>query len=70
MCLTCCFLPQALGAAKYNGVELEIVETNAFKGDCKKPEYTAIFPYGKIPGFKGSDGFTLFEGKAIAKYSK
>ncbi|PWY98838.1 EF1G-domain-containing protein, partial [Testicularia cyperi] len=38
------------------------------KGDTRTPEYRAIFPYGKIPGFKGSDGFTLVEGKAIAKY--
>lgn len=61
---------RALGAAKYNGLELEVVETSAMKGDTRKPEYRAIFPYGKIPGFKGSDGFTLAEGKAIAKYSK
>lgn len=39
------------------------------KGDTKKPEYLALFPYGKIPAFKGSDGFKLIEGKAIARYS-
>lgn len=38
------------------------------KGDTKKPEYKALFPYGKIPGFKGNDGFSLIEGKAIARY--
>lgn len=59
---------RVLGAAAYNGVEVEVVETQAMKGDTKKPEYRALFPYGKIPGFKGSDGFTLIEGKAIARY--
>lgn len=66
------FLPlpllQVLGAAAYNGVELEVVETQAMKGDTKKPEYLALFPYGKIPAFKGTDGFSLIEGKAIARY--
>ncbi len=38
------------------------------KGDTKKPEYLAEFPYGKIPAFKGTDGFKLTEGKAIARY--
>lgn len=38
------------------------------KGDTRKPEYRALFPYGKIPGFKGTDGFSLTEGKAIARY--
>ena len=61
---------RALAAAAYNGLELEIVETSAMKGDTKKPEYTAIFPFGKIPGFKGTDGLTLIEGKAIARYGK
>ncbi|KAJ9478878.1 Elongation factor 1-gamma 2 [Pseudozyma hubeiensis] len=59
---------RVVAAAAYNGAELEIVETQAMKGDTKKPEYLALFPYGKIPGFKGSDGFTLIEGKAIARY--
>lgn len=61
-------LTQVLGAAAYNGLEIEVVETQAMKGDTKKPEYLALFPYGKIPGFKGTDGFSLIEGKAIARY--
>lgn len=59
---------RVLAAAAYNGVELEIVETQAMKGDTKKPEFTALFPYGKIPAFKGTDGFSLTEGRAIARY--
>ncbi|CCF48051.1 hypothetical protein NDA11_006267 [Ustilago hordei] len=59
---------RVLGAAAYNGLEVEVVETHAMKGDTKKPEYKALFPYGKIPGFKGTDGFSLIEGKAIARY--
>jgi elongation factor 1-gamma len=38
--------------------------------DNKKPEFLAKFPHGKIPAFEGSDGFKLFEGAAIARYSK
>ncbi len=38
------------------------------RGDTQKPEFKALFPYGKIPAFKGTDGFTLIEGKAIARY--
>nr|QBH67468.1 putative translation elongation factor eEF1 gamma chain [Ustilago esculenta] len=59
---------RVLGAAAYNGLEVEVVETQAMRGDTKKPEYLALFPYGKIPGFKGTDGLSLTEGKAIARY--
>ncbi|KAF6767466.1 Translation elongation factor EF1B, gamma chain, conserved [Kalmanozyma brasiliensis GHG001] len=58
----------ALCAAAYNGLELEVVDTQAMRGDTRKPEFLALFPYGKIPAFKGTDGFTLIEGKAIARY--
>ncbi|CCO33241.1 Elongation factor 1-gamma Short=EF-1-gamma [Rhizoctonia solani AG-1 IB] len=34
----------------------------------KTPEYKAKFASGKIPGFETKDGFTLFEGSAIARY--
>ncbi|TKY85988.1 hypothetical protein EX895_004813 [Sporisorium graminicola] len=59
---------RVLAAAAYNGLELEVVETKALAGDTKKPEFLALFPYGKIPAFKGTDGFSLTEGKAIARY--
>ncbi len=62
-------LVQALAAAAYNGLELEVVDTQAMRGDTKKPEYLALFPYGKIPAFKGTDGFSLTESKAISHYS-
>ncbi|PWN51136.1 EF1G-domain-containing protein [Violaceomyces palustris] len=59
---------RTLAAAKYNGLEIEVVETQALKGDTRKPEYLAEFPLGKIPAFVGSDGFKLVEGRAIARY--
>lgn len=59
---------RALAAAAYNGLEIEVVETKPMAGDTKKPEYLALFPYGKIPAFKGTDGFSLTEGRAIARY--
>jgi elongation factor 1-gamma len=33
------------------------------------PEYKAKFASGKLPGFETRDGFTLFRGSAIARYS-
>ncbi|EIW84054.1 glutathione S-transferase C-terminal-like protein [Coniophora puteana RWD-64-598 SS2] len=34
----------------------------------KTPEYLALFPFGKVPAFKGADGFLLTEGATIARY--
>ncbi|CAE6354351.1 unnamed protein product [Rhizoctonia solani] len=34
----------------------------------KTPEFKAKFASGKIPAFETKDGFTLFEGSAIARY--
>lgn len=61
---------RAIAAARYNGLELEVVHTSAMDGDTKKPEYRAEWPMGKIPAFKGTDGFRLIEGRAIARYSE
>jgi elongation factor 1-gamma len=36
----------------------------------KSPEFLAKFPFGKIPAFESADGFRLFEGDAIARYSE
>lgn len=61
---------RALAAAKINGVSIDIVETRALNGDCKKPEFLQKWPMGKIPAFEGTDGFKLIEGRAIARYGK
>jgi elongation factor 1-gamma len=61
---------RSLAAAKINGVSLDIVETQAMKGDCKKPEFLQQWPMGKIPAFEGTDGFKSIEGRAIARYSE
>src|SRR5258706_6630980 len=34
----------------------------------KTPEFLAKFASGKVPAFEANDGFTLFEGTAIARY--
>lgn len=34
----------------------------------KTPEFLAKFASGKVPAFEAKDGFTLFEGTAIARY--
>jgi elongation factor 1-gamma len=38
--------------------------------DNKKPEFLAKFASGKIPAFEDHEGFTLFEGIAIARYGE
>ena len=35
---------RVLAAAKYNGLELELVKTSAMDGDNKKPEFLKKFP--------------------------
>lgn len=59
-----------LVAAKANDVDLELVETqaNANADFNKSAEYTSINPVGKIPAFKGANGYTLSEAIAIAVY--
>ncbi|GAA5883956.1 hypothetical protein JCM16303_004724 [Sporobolomyces ruberrimus] len=53
-------------AAKYEGLELELVETNPFKG--VSAEYTEKFPMGLVPAFESGD-FKLTECNAIANVS-
>ena len=52
------------------GLSLDAPSSFVFGESNKSPEYLAKFPHGKIPAFEGSDGFTLFETQAIARYSK
>ncbi|KAL9932542.1 hypothetical protein V8E36_008659 [Tilletia maclaganii] len=59
---------RVLAIAKYNGLDLELKQVNPLDGSASKPEYTSKFPFGKIPGFEGSDGFLLSESRAIARY--
>ncbi|RKO86991.1 hypothetical protein BDK51DRAFT_35188 [Blyttiomyces helicus] len=54
-------------AAKYNGLEIEVVPT-AVGTDTKTPEFLAKFPLGKVPTFETTDGFYLYESSAIAQY--
>ena len=36
--------------------------------DNMQPEFLTMFPHGKIPAFRSTSGFSLFEGAAIARY--
>lgn len=60
----------ALVAAKANDVDVELVETqaNANADFNKSAEYIAINPAGKIPAFKGTNGYTLSEAIALNVY--
>ncbi|KAG9042708.1 hypothetical protein FS842_002091 [Serendipita sp. 407] len=55
-------------AAALGGLTLGEPASYKHYEDNKKPEFLAKFASGKIPAFEGSDGFTLFEGMAIARY--
>ncbi|KAG6328992.1 hypothetical protein ID866_10096, partial [Astraeus odoratus] len=54
-------------AAAIGGHEIETVPCE-FGVTNKTPEFLQKFPMGKIPAFESNDGFTLFEGAAIARY--
>ncbi|KAI8620697.1 hypothetical protein BC830DRAFT_1097723 [Chytriomyces sp. MP71] len=58
---------KALIAAKYNGIEVEVVPVEMGKSN-KTPEFLKKFPLGKVPAFESNDGFTLYESNAIAFY--
>jgi hypothetical protein len=61
---------QIKAVAGYSGLTLDLAKDYVHMQDNKKPEYLAKFASGKVPAFEGSDGFTLFETKAIARYSE
>lgn len=54
--------------AAVNGLKLDIVETSPLKGETHKPEFKDKFPYAKVPAFQSSEGQTLIEGRAIARF--
>lgn len=47
---------------------VELVNTSIFTGDNKTPEFLATQPFGQIPVLVDSDGTTLYESRAIARY--
>ncbi|KLO17779.1 elongation factor 1-gamma [Schizopora paradoxa] len=54
--------------AAYGGVKIDIPTDYKHYEDNKKPEFLTQFPLGKIPAFKGTDGFVLTETFAISRY--
>ena len=57
-----------LVAAKHNGLELDLVKTEANSAKNSAAEYRKVQPLGKIPAFEGANGFNLSEAIAIAIY--
>jgi len=66
-CLPCL---QIRATAAFGGIAVELPTEYTHYESNKKPEFLAKFPHGKIPAWEGKDGFKLFEGAAIARYSK
>jgi hypothetical protein len=60
---------QILSVAALNGLEL-VLAVPEFKFSDKPKEFLTKFPYGKIPTFEHSEGWTLSEGASIARYRK
>jgi elongation factor 1-gamma len=56
--------------ATLTGVTVDIAAEYKHYEDNKKPEFLSRFPHGKIPALETKDGFRLFEGTAIARYSE
>jgi elongation factor 1-gamma len=54
--------------AAWGGLSVEVPSDYKHMEDNKKPEYLSKFPFGKVPALETKDGFTLFEGDAIARY--
>ncbi|KAF7420925.1 hypothetical protein PC9H_011444 [Pleurotus ostreatus] len=54
--------------ATFAGINFELPASYTHFETNKQPEFLAKFPHGKIPAWEGADGFTLFEGAAIARY--
>ncbi len=61
---------QIKAVAAYSGLSLDLAQGYVHYQDNKTPEFLAKFASGKIPAFESSTGFTLFESKAIARYSE
>ncbi|GAA5822272.1 hypothetical protein JCM11251_006285 [Rhodosporidiobolus azoricus] len=57
----------ALVAAKYEGVDVEFVETNPFAEGGAPAEYTAKFPLGLVPALEAGD-YKVTEAIAVAQY--
>jgi len=58
-----------LSAAAIAGLEVD-QKSFEFGVTNKSPEFLNKFTLGKIPGFEDNEGFTLFEGASIARYSQ
>ncbi|KAJ1300805.1 hypothetical protein OPQ81_002445 [Rhizoctonia solani] len=54
--------------AAFAGLKLDEAQGYVHYETNKTPEFRAKFASGKIPAFETKDGFTLFEGSAIARY--
>ena len=59
---------QIKAVAAFAGLTLDEPSGYVHYTSNKTPEFVAKFASGKVPAFEGKDGFTLFEGTAIARY--
>lgn len=67
---SCSRCTQIKAAAALGGFTLDEPTGYVHYTTNRTPEFTSKFLSGKVPAFEDKDGFCLFEGNAIARYSK
>jgi len=66
----CYCVTQILAAAAWAGLSLDQLDSYEHDVDRLKPEFKSKLPHGKTPAFESKNGFQLFEGIPIARYSE
>jgi len=67
---SCSRCSQIKAAAAVGGFTLDEPTGYVHYTTNRTPEFIAKFASGKVPAFEDKNGFCLFEGNAIARYSK
>jgi len=54
--------------AKEKGIQFESINIDMRRGEHKKPPFTDVNPFGKMPAIQAADGTAVFESGAILLY--
>ena len=57
-----------IAVARILGIELELKSVNLVNKEQLRPEFVALNPFHVIPTLVDSDGFTVWESRAICTY--
>eukprot|EP01111_Echinosteliopsis_oligospora_P012410 TRINITY_DN423_c0_g1_i1.p1 TRINITY_DN423_c0_g1~~TRINITY_DN423_c0_g1_i1.p1 ORF type:complete len:215 (+),score=63.64 TRINITY_DN423_c0_g1_i1:125-769(+) len=59
---------RSLVTAATHGKTFTLVNVDLMKGEHKQPAHLALQPFGQVPVYVDTDGTTLYESRAIARY--